>query len=301
MRCFLFFLTLACSSLFLTSSASAEAPSATAAQQGTMPLWELQMPSGETLYIVGSIHLLKPDAYPLPDPIEEAFASSPEVVFETDISALNDPAMQMKLLQMGMYQDGTSLEDHVSEETWSKLSEYLEAQGMPPQLVAKFKPWMAALTLSVIGMQKAGYDPNHGLEMYFNKKAKESGKPVSGLEDPMFQINLLANFSGENEEDYLVQTLEDLEELPAYLEQMDEAWRTGNMAQLAEFLNEHLLEFPDIADKLLYDRNEDWATKLDQRIKEGKPAIVIVGAGHLAGEKSLLDLLEQKGYEIQQR
>jgi len=266
-----------------------------------MPLWELTMPSGEPLYIVGSIHLLKPDAYPLPDPIEEAFAASPEVIFETDIDALNNPATQMKLLQMGMYQDGSGLEDHVSEETWTQLTDYLNEQGMPPQLVAKFKPWMAALTLSVLGMQKAGYDPMHGLEFYFNKKAKESGKPVSGLEDPMFQINLLASFSGENEEDYLVQTLEDLESLPDYLKQMDEAWRTGNMDQLAEFLNEHLLEFPEIADQLLYDRNEDWATKLDQRIKEGKPAIVIVGAGHLAGEKSLLDLLEQKGYTIEQR
>lgn len=290
-------------------AAFAEAPAQPAAKSeptnadssGTMPLWELEMPSGDVLYIVGSIHLLKPDAYPLPDPIEAAFDASPEVIFETDIEALQDPALQLELMQRGMYSDGSTIEDHVSEETYQLYTDFLAEYGLPEAMFSKFKPWMAGVTASILAMQKAGYLPQHGLEHYFSKRAKEAGKPMEGLEEPMFQINLLSSFENEREEEFLVKTIEDLKAIPDYFDKMDKSWRTGDMDALAELMNEGFEGFPELAERLLYARNRDWAAKLDERIQEGEPGIVIVGAGHLAGEENLIELLREKGYTIEQQ
>jgi len=279
----------------------AEKSPGSSSSQGTMPLWELAMPTGETLYIVGSIHLLKPDAYPLATAIEEAFDASPEVIFETDVEALQDPRMQMKLMERGLYSDGSTIEDHVSKETYEIYTEFLNEYGLPEAMFNKFKPWMAGITASVLAMQKAGYSPEHGLEQYFSKRAKEAGKPMSGLEEPMFQIDLLASFENEREEEFLVKTIQDLKAIPDYFEKMDQAWRTGNMKALADLLNEGFEGFPELAEKLLYARNRDWAEKLDARIKAGEPGIVIVGAGHLAGKENLIDLLQAKGYTLEQQ
>ncbi len=281
----------------------AEAPNAAESTPsiGSMPMWELAMPNGETLYLVGSIHLLRPDAYPLPEAIESAFDASPEVVFETDMKAMQSPALLMKMMQLGMYQDGTTLADHISPEAFTAYNEFLKSQGLPAAMFARYKPWMAGVTLSVLAMQKAGFDANLGLESHFQRRADEAGKPVSGLEEPTFQVELLASLADGQEEAFLMQTLTDLEQLPDMFDTMDAAWRNGQMQDLAELLNESFQEFPELMDRLLTARNLDWAEKLESRIESGKSAFVVVGAGHLAGEKNLVDLLRAKGYTIRQR
>ena len=293
-----FSLLLLTATLFGSAALAAES---TPSPSGTMPMWELKLPGGGSIFLVGSIHMLKPDAYPLPEAMEAAYTASPELWFETDMEALKNPESQMKLMELGIYSDGTTIKDHISPETYEKLTAFLQEQGVPAQMLMRFKPWMIALTLSVMAMQQLGYEPQYGLDQYFTDKAAEAGKPTAGLEEAMFQINLLASFSEYDDEAFLLKTIEELAEMETVMTRMNTAWKTGAMDDLSALMNESFDQFPEIAEKLLYARNRDWAEKIDAMVKSGKPAMIVVGAGHLAGKESVIELLAAKGHQFIQR
>jgi len=288
--------------LFLTVllpiTAPAESPTTTTS--GTLPLYGITLPNGETLYIFGSIHLLPPEAYPLPRAVEDAFEASSVVVMETDMAALESPQMVARILELGMFHDNTTLKTFLSPEAYEQYTAFLTEMGLPTLLFEKYKPWLVGITLSVQAMQKAGFRPEFGIEQHFARRAKALDKPMAHLEEPDFQIELLANLDEGQEEEYLLQTLDELHRIPAMMDEMVASWRNGQMDALAVIINESLEEHPAIAEKLLYARNRDWARQIDAMIREGMPAFIIVGAGHLAGKENLIDLLQASGHTFHQ-
>jgi hypothetical protein len=143
-------------------------------------------------------------------------------------------------------------------------------------------------------------DPEHGLDEYFLDKARKSGKTVVALEAVDFQIGLITGFSKEEGQMLLKDTLKDLEDTEKNFDEMVKDWKKGESTKLAKLLTEAFEDSPAIYKRLLTDRNERWVPKIEELLSNGRPAIIIVGAGHLVGKGGVLELLKNKGFKVTQ-
>jgi len=262
-------------------------------------LWSIQNGS-HTLYLLGSIHVLKSDAYPLAAEIEDAYSSSQKVVFETDMNAMADPAVAQKMMQLALYPEGQTLNQHLSADTLNKLKTKMSELGLPMQQFGRFKPWFIALTLAQLELQRLGYNPAYGIDMHFFGRTKSDEKQTGFLEPIDFQINLLGKMDASNQDALLVQTLEEMDIVTELAADMLAYWESGDAENLYHLLNKSFEKHPNLRDKLLVQRNKRWVSGIEALMKENKNVLVIVGAGHLVGPDSLVDLLQDKGYSVKQ-
>ena len=263
-------------------------------------LWSLQTKKN-TVYFLGSVHVMKSDAYPLAPEIERAYEDSQKIVFETNVDEANNPAMQAKMMTLGLYMNGQTLKENVSEETYKLLEEKVVAAGIPMASFDRFRPWFCALTLSVMEFQKLGFLPTYGVDTYFFTKAKKAGKEIIPLESTEYQLNLFAKMVELQQESFLRQTLEELEVMTTMASDMVHAWKVGDLDKMDSIMKMSFKEHPDIYDGFVVERNKKWISKIERLINQNGNAMVIVGAGHLVGAKNLLDLLRAKGYRIEQK
>jgi uncharacterized protein YbaP (TraB family) len=254
---------------------------------------------------------MKSDAYPLAPEIERAYEDSKKIVFETDVDEASDPALQAKMMTLGLYMNGQTLKENVSKETYKLLEEKAVAAGIPMASFDRFRPWFCALTLSVMEFraltlsvmefQKLGFLPTYGVDTYFFTKAKKAGKEIIPLESTEFQLNLFAEMVELQQESFLRQTLEELEVIATMASDMVDAWTAGDLDKMDSIMKMSFKEHPDIYDRFVVERNKKWISKIEHLINQDGNAMVIVGAGHLVGTKNLLDLLRAKGYRIEQK
>ena len=252
----------------------------------------------EKVYLGGTVHLLRPTDFPLPAPYETAYADSDKLYFETDITGLNDFAVQARMMQELTYNDQRTLQTVLSPEAYSSLSAYAQQVGLPLQMMEKFKPGLLVSTLQVIEFQKLGFTPQ-GVDAHFNGRATGDGKPVGELEPIDAQIGFIANMGEGNESEFILLSLEDMKEISTSTEQMVSAWRNGDNAQMADlFVDDMKEQHPSLYKSLLLDRNNNWMPIIEGMFKEEGTEFVLVGAAHLVGEDGLLSLLEKKGYQV---
>ena len=263
-------------------------------------LWKVEGKSN-TVYLLGSVHLLKAENFPLAPPLEAAFSNAAVVVFETDIEKMEDPQLQMKMMAKAQLPEGETLKDHLSAETYTSFTSHLKDSGLPPEMFNSMKPAMAAIVLGMVELTKLGADPEHGLDKYFSKRVRKEGKEVVGLESIDFQLNLLTSFSREEDELVMKSSLKDIDSMKEKYGDMVKAWQNGDGAGLDKMLNEMLREAPSIHKRLLTDRNKSWIPKIEELLHGEKNAIVIVGAGHLVGTEGVVELLKKKGLKVTQQ
>jgi uncharacterized protein YbaP (TraB family) len=262
-------------------------------------LWSVRSGSN-TVYLLGSLHVLKSDDYPLPAAIEKAYSSSQKLVFETDLSAMSDANLQAQMLTMGLYPEGESLSRNLSGGTLDMLQTKLTDMGMPIQQFERFKPWLIALTLATFELQRLGYSPQMGIDMHFYNRAKADGKELDFLEPIEYQMELLGNMDDADQDSFLTQTLEEINVVSEMSADMVTYWKAGDAESLYELMNKSFEKHPIIRDRLLLKRNMEWVSHIDIFTKETQNVLVIVGAGHLVGPESVVDLLKQKGYTVKQ-
>jgi hypothetical protein len=263
-------------------------------------LWAVAGPSGR-VYLLGSIHFLRKDDYPLPAAIEAAYTASRAVAFETDIERLQDPAVQSRMLELGTYPPGQSLFAALGADTRGRLERKLAAAGVPPQGVAGLRPWMVALTLATLELQRLGFDPGLGVDMHFHRRAKADGKRRVGLETAEQQLQVFAALDAAGQEALLAETLQDLERLPRMTADVLSLWSAGDAAGLQRLLFATIDQYPSIRERVLTARNRAWLPKIEELLRAGEPALVVVGAMHLIGPGSVIELLRQKGYSVAQQ
>ena len=271
------------------------------AQQTTKKnfLWSLK--SGRaTIYLLGSVHLLTSDSYPLDNNIEAAYRASKKVVFETDIGGMNTLAVQEKLMSLGMYPEGQTLQQNISPETYNMLEKKLTELGLTVAQLNRLRPWMCALTLILFELQKLGFDPHYGIDRYFFNKAQQNKKEMAFLESIDYQISLFADMNSHEEESFLQQTLKDLEVVETMFADIVSAWKTGDAARLGSILSISFKDHPDIYNRFLAQRNKAWISKIEDLIARDDTVLIVVGAGHLVGPDNLLQLLRKRGYTIEQ-
>ena len=276
--------------LFLLSFSQAKADTS---------VWSVR--SGDNvIYLGGTVHLLRPADYPLPGEFEEAYQASSELYFETDIASMSDLSVQAQMLQQLTYGDDKSLSSILSDEAYAALSIYTATAGLPIAMLNKFKPGLLISTLQILVFQSMGFTPQ-GVDAFFHTRAVGDGKAEGQLETVQEQIGFIAAMGEGNESEFILLSLKDLAETGDVMEGMIGAWRSGDAEGLSElFVEDMKVEAPALYDTLLLQRNLKWVPQIDSMLQDADTEFVLVGAAHLVGENGLLDLLSQKGYEINQ-
>ena len=297
--------------LVLGNHAAAQTPAAVCADPGSSLLWEVTGPGlgaeKVTLHLFGSIHLGKPDFYPLHPTIEAAFRAADTLVFEIDPMAAADPQVALRMQLRGMLPAGQTLDDVVSPEALDSLQGVLARYGIPLGNLMTMKPWLLTLMLANVQASSLGYSAQHGLESYFIAQ-KAPATEIAELETIDQQVDML---DGLDPELLLGYSLQDFDDGAAEMEALISAWRCADKPALSEQLFSELLAIEratsateragmeELYKRLYTDRNKVMADGIDRFIKTGSGTwFVVVGSAHLLGEGSVVELLEGRGYTV---
>ena len=271
-----------------------------AGKDGRIFLWSVSSEKN-TVYLLGSVHILKKDAYPLDKRIEEAYNDAETIMFEADMTEVAKPATRLKMITAGTYQDGSTLQQHISGRTYDLLKEKVVGQGMGMDRFDNLRPWLCAVTLSGVELKRMGFEAALGIDAYFFTRAHNDHKDLLFLESSDYQIELIAGIPDDKSEDLLKQTIAELEVIKARSEDILSAWTGGDAQMMDAITRESLKEYPYIRGRLFIQRNTDWTDKIEKLIGNEKDVLVIVGAGHLVGEKGVLANLRDRGYTVVQK
>jgi len=262
-------------------------------------LWKVSSGKG-SLYLVGSIHLLTKDYYPLSPALDAAFKESDLLVEEADLGEMATPASQFALLTRGLLPGGQSLDKVLSPSTYALVTKRIGDLGIPIEPLKRFKPWLLAMTLVEMEWQRAGFDASLGLDRHFYDRARSDGKNVQGLETVEYQVSLFDGMTMEEQDRMLAESLKDLDQERANLLTLTNAWKAGNAAAVERIVLDDLKDDPVMYQRLLVDRNRNWLPRLDALLARNGRAFVVVGAAHLIGPDGLIAMFRAKGYTVDQ-
>ena len=261
--------------------------------------------ASSTVYILGSIHLAKPEIYPLDTVIEQAYKSSDILVVELDAESPESMiAMQTAMAQLGMYPNGKSLKTELSAQTYKQLQAYAVKTGLPLHMLEQMKPWVVMLQLSVMEMMRLGYSPELGIDKHFVDQAKRDNKPITALETIEEQMALLSRDDNTYQDKLLRYTLESMSEMEPMLNNLSLSWKNGDAKKIEKMFLLTMQDDPslnEIYDALITKRNYMMTKKIEGFLKTGKDYFVVVGAGHVIGSEGIVDLLQQRGYKVGQQ
>jgi uncharacterized protein len=252
------------------------------------------------IYLVGSVHLLTKDFYPLHAALESAYKDSDLLVEEVDIADMTGPAAQMAMLQKGMQPSSTPIDKVLTPATMALLQKKSAELNLPIDALKQFKPWMIALTIEAMQWMKAGFDPQLGLDMHFYEQAKKDNKAVQGLETVEYQLARFDEMPPELQDHLLAETLKELDTEQASMPKLIESWRSGDAAAVEKIVLKDLQQEPQLYQRLLVERNKNWMPKLEALFARRSRALVVVGAAHLVGPDGLLAMLKAKGFKVEQ-
>ena len=267
---------------------------------GSQFMWKVEGPGGSA-YLLGSLHVLTPDFYPLSATINKAFAESKTLVEEVDIDEMNDPMVMMSALSKAMLTDGRTLDQVIAPELYAEVKKRAEKTGMPMMAIQRMKPCLVAITLMAPTLQAAGFKPELGIDKHFFDRAKDSGMKRQGLETMAFQLDQFDSMSPKLQEEMLRTTIEDLDKEVAGVKEMAQAWSFGNVAAMEKMTLDEMKDAPELYQRLLVQRNQNWIPHVEACIKENAACFIVVGAAHLLGPDGLPALLTKKGYKVTQQ
>ena len=272
-----------------------------AGQTGKNFLWKVEGEGGSVAYLLGSLHVLTPEWYPLSARINQAFAESKTLVEEVDIDETNDPMVMMAALAKAMLANGQTLDQIVAPEVYAEVKRRAEQAGLPMMALQRMKPWLVAITLMAPTLQAAGFKPELGVDRHFYDRAKLSGMNRRALETIAYQLDRFDQLSPKLQEDLLKTTMEDLDNEVAGVREMAQAWSFGNVASMEKMTLTALQESPELYKRLLLERNANWVPHVEACLKEKAGCFIVVGAAHLVGPDGLPTLLAKKGYKVTQQ
>lgn len=279
--------------LLLPSCAPVEAPPSHLVDAYRGPaLWKVA-DEDTTIYLFGTVHALPKDKQWLFGPVERAYESSDELV--TEISMENPAADAKAIAERALLPEGQTLRELMTDEDRMLFEEALVSLGLPVDAMDRFEPWYAAMTLALLPVMQAGYDPQTGVEAALT--GKSDGKKRSALETVDQQIELFDGLPQDAQLSFLSKTVQSISSASHTLDAMVAQWMKGDANELARMLNEELSD-PVLHRRLLTDRNANWAEWIEKRLQEPGTVFVAVGAGHLAGKGSVQDYLKKRGLKV---
>ena len=285
--------------VLLALTLSSAGPSAQAGKKNF--LWKVEDGNGAMAYLLGSMHVLTPEFYPLRPAIEQAFVASKTLVEEVDLDEMSDPVQMMGALAKAMLTDGRTLDQLVAPATFAEVKRRAEKAGLPLLAMQRMKPWLAAITLMAPTLQAAGFRAELGVDRHFFDRAKTAGLKTQALETLAYQLDRFDQLAPKLQEDMLKATLEDLDTQVANVGALAKAWAAGDAKGIEVLLLGAFLESPELYDRLLVERNRNWIATVESCLQQKSACFVVVGAAHLVGPHGVPTLLEKKGYKVTQQ
>jgi uncharacterized protein YbaP (TraB family) len=261
-------------------------------------VWQVSK-DGYNLYLGGTCHILRASDYPLPIEFETAYQAADSLVFEIDPDTLKDPAFAMQIMAQSVYRDGRTLEGVLSTETYAALIETCQQQQIPIEVLQNMKPSMAVMMLTIQKLSHAGIT-QEGVDIHYAKQAKIDNKPSAELETAEFQLELITGLGEGIENQMVLYSLKDLEQIDVVFDQMITAWRKGDLAMLHQLFVADMAQYPKIYNELLKDRNERWIPQIEAMLQSKPTEFILVGVAHMAGEDGLIHRLRDRGYTVSQ-
>jgi uncharacterized protein len=247
-----------------------------------------------TIYLIGTVHLLRPETEWTSAKVEKAVTESTELWLE--VADIDDDASISPLVA----QYGIDLENPLSSKLNAaqkeKLARVAATYRVPLESLEPIKPWMAAMMFTVLSLRQAGYDQNAGVDRFLKAHAEKEGAKISGFETAEEQVRFFAELPESEQIAFLEQTLGDAEKGAAQLERLARAWIDGDTETIGNILvNEFKKESPALYEKFIVRRNIAWSEKIAAILKRSGVQQIAVGAAHLAGPDSLQMQLSKRG------
>ncbi len=261
--------------------------------------WRIAGSDGGEIVLLGSMHLLRARDYPLPAAVDGLVDRAETVVMEIDLDDVDLAAQQRLILEKALLPQGTELADVIDAELYGVLEQSTAQAGLDLKLLTRFEPWFLAISMLEVGMRKIGFEAERGIEQYVLGLSRGDGKEVLGLETLEFQIGIFDALTPELQQEFLAQTLTELENAETAMNAMADAWGAGELETLSDELLASFDEFPGLYATLVTERNENWAGSLEDMLDDGTRYLVVVGALHLVGNDSVIELMTARGHTVQ--
>ncbi|MDX1516103.1 MAG: TraB/GumN family protein [Woeseiaceae bacterium] len=272
---------------------------AAAADGHPVTMWLAEGDSNR-VYILGSVHLLRREDHPLPQVLDDAYADAESLIMELDMDDLDIAALQAATNRLGVIQDERTLKDFMGESLYEEAARAAAAIDIPFDMLAKTEPWFAAITVEQLALSRIGFNPLYGIELHMTMKASQDGKPIDGLETVDEQLALLDGLSLEAQNDLLMQTLEDGNNLESFMDEMIRAWRHGDVEYMETTILDDMAQYPELYRVIVADRNRQWAATIENLLDDDDDYLIVVGALHLVGDDGVPTLLRERGVRIGQ-
>jgi uncharacterized protein len=251
-----------------------------------------------TIYLVGTVHLMRPEMVWNAEKITKALSESYELWLEL-VDADNEAAAVRVIQKHGTDRE-KPLSKKLNAKQRKKLNKVANSYGMPAASLEPMQPWVVALLLTVAQLQKSGYDPKSGVDEVLRRQAEKQEKKISGLETMEEQVLLFAGLPEEEQIAFLDQTLDYAQEGVEMLDRLAKAWSEGNVDVISEIIVDELKEkSPSLYDTILTQRNIRWTDKIEELLRGSGTITMAVGAGHLAGPDSVQVQLEKRGIKVE--
>lgn len=264
-------------------------------------LWKVEGPGASVAYLLGSLHVLTPEFYPLSADINKAFAASRTLVEELDLDEMNDPAQMMSALSKAMLTDGSTLDQIVAPSTFAEVSSRAGKAGLPMMALQRMKPWLVAITLMGPTLQAAGFKAELGIDKHFFDRAKEAGLKRQALETLAYQLDRFDQLSPRLQEDMLISSMKELDTQVGNVRELAQQWAAGDVKALEASLLVSFEGSRELYDRLLVERNHNWVPHVETCLQQNAGCFIVVGAAHLVGPDGLPTLLTKKGYTVTQQ
>lgn len=271
-------------------------------------LWKVS-DADNSVYLLGSFHLLKPTDYPLSKDVDAAFTDAESLVFEMPPEEMSSPALAMQMSQAAVRGDGTQLNGELPASTVALLDTWIKANsaelqklGMSAPVMQMLEPWFVGLMISITEMTKQGLDPKLGLDAHLAAEAAAAGKPTAGLETGAQQIAFLDGMGRAEQLQFLGEALSESKDAKQETAKLHAAWRNGKADVLWQDMAVQMKkEYPDLYQRINVARNDAWVPKIEKRLVESKKddTLVVVGALHLLGPDGVVEKLRAKGYAVE--
>ena len=264
-----------------------------------LPLWEIQGTSNQ-IRLLGSIHFLRPQDFPLPEAITNALMDADVVIMELDLTALNPITVQTVMLDKAIDPNGRGLEDLLDSRSYRKAQRLAAAVDIDLSTMRQYEPWYAALQITQLRLMQLGFDGSFGVETQILMQAIQHGKDLGGLETLEAQLDSMDSLPMDAQQEFLMVTLEEAAAAGEMLDEIIDAWKSGDTAELEENFLSDLSANSELYDQLIVQRNRNWTKSIVSFTEDSRNYLIVVGALHLVGDDSVLKMLNDAGFSTRQ-
>ncbi len=281
-------------------AALALSATSTAADKETLlPLWQVDGEQNQ-VFLLGSIHLLREQDYPLPEAIYVAYDEAETLIMELDMDDIDPVATQVLTTELGLIQNGGTLTELLGPEIYAEAVALAEPAEIPLELLDRAEPWFAAMNVEMMLLMRMGFNPALGVEAHLMERALSDQKEIHGFETMRQQLEFLDGLSAEAQQDMFLQALAEGPDMREMMDSMIAAWRMGDTRYMEREILAEMQKYPELNEAIVVNRNVDWTAQIEALLDDADDYLIIVGSLHLVGEKGVPDLLAARGHTVTQ-